>query len=167
MGANTEYISLDLIEKEEWDRIREGGGGGGSTLPDVTAADNGKLLGVNNGEWDKVDAPSGTLFVPFTVTKDAGTDDLVCSTTADFADAAAAVAAQTPVIAEVNFLGATTLFLPLANKVPATGTPTVVAFSRALDFAGSDEEPSPGLMNITWADGGAREIKIVPLSVAE
>ena len=42
MGANTEYIKLETIEKTEWDRIREGGGGGDS---------------------------SGVIFVPFTVTE--------------------------------------------------------------------------------------------------
>lgn len=34
-------------------------GGGGSDLPPVTAADNGKLLGVEEGAWGKVDPPSG------------------------------------------------------------------------------------------------------------
>ncbi len=32
---------------------------GGSGLPDVTAADNGKVLGVVEGSWSKMDAPSG------------------------------------------------------------------------------------------------------------
>lgn len=31
-----------------------GGGGGGSDLPDVTSADNGNVLGVVGGEWDKM-----------------------------------------------------------------------------------------------------------------
>lgn len=45
------------------DNIRElarnGGGGGGSDLPHVTAADNGKVLGVVEGSWNKMNAPSG------------------------------------------------------------------------------------------------------------
>jgi len=35
-----------------------GGGGGGSDLPAVSAADNGDVLTVVNGQWDKA-APSG------------------------------------------------------------------------------------------------------------
>lgn len=35
------------------------GEAGGAALPEVTAADNGKLLGVSGGTWDKVAAPSG------------------------------------------------------------------------------------------------------------
>lgn len=34
-------------------------GGGGSDLSEVTAADNGKVLGVVEGSWNKMDAPSG------------------------------------------------------------------------------------------------------------
>ena len=45
----------DVI-KEENGRWSSGVGGGGSDLPDVTAADNGKVLGVKNGQWDKVDS---------------------------------------------------------------------------------------------------------------
>lgn len=47
------------------DNIRElarnGGGGGGSDLPDVTAADNGKVLGVVEGSWNKMDIPSNVI----------------------------------------------------------------------------------------------------------
>lgn len=35
--------------------------GGGSGLPEVTAADNGKVLGVVEGSWSKMDAPSGVV----------------------------------------------------------------------------------------------------------
>lgn len=50
---------LDLL----WDDVQElkASGGGGSELPDVTAADNGKILGVVNGAWNKMDAPAGGL----------------------------------------------------------------------------------------------------------
>lgn len=40
------------------DKVTEVAGTGGGGLPEVTAADNGKLLGVDDGEWTKVDAPS-------------------------------------------------------------------------------------------------------------
>lgn len=46
------------------DNIRElakNGGGGGSDLPEVTSADNGKVLGVVEGSWNKMDAPSGGI----------------------------------------------------------------------------------------------------------
>lgn len=48
---------LDLL----WDEVEElkKSGGGGSDLPDVTSVDNGKILGVVNGAWNKMDAPSG------------------------------------------------------------------------------------------------------------
>ena len=48
---------LDLL----WDEVEElkKSGGGGSDLPDVTEADNGKVLGVVNGAWNKMDAPAG------------------------------------------------------------------------------------------------------------
>lgn len=36
------------------------GGAGGISLPDVTADDNGKVLGVVDGAWDKMDAPGGS-----------------------------------------------------------------------------------------------------------
>lgn len=60
----------------------EGGGGGGSELPDVTAADNGKFLGVVNGKWDKTDPPSpGGETVPYDLQFTATTSELVDSHT--------------------------------------------------------------------------------------
>ena len=45
------------------------GGGGGSSLPEVTAADNGKVLTVVNGAWDVDDVPEE---VPAVSSADAG-----------------------------------------------------------------------------------------------
>lgn len=48
----------DEYQGEKWELMRSsGGGGGGSDLPAVTSADNGKVLTVVNGTWDKA-APS-------------------------------------------------------------------------------------------------------------
>lgn len=55
---------MDPITREEWylneimKNTAGGGGGGGSSLPAVTAADNGDVLTVVDGEWNKA-APSG------------------------------------------------------------------------------------------------------------
>ena len=38
-------------------------GGGGSSLPSVTGSDNGKVLGVVEGAWGKMDAPKATKTV--------------------------------------------------------------------------------------------------------
>lgn len=43
----------------EWVKAVAGGGSGGVGLPAVTEADNGKILGVVNGEWGAMDAGGG------------------------------------------------------------------------------------------------------------
>ena len=40
-----------------------GGGAGDISLPDVTADDNGKVLGVVDGVWDKMDAPGVAVVI--------------------------------------------------------------------------------------------------------
>lgn len=50
-----------LMSDGTWKKLSTGGGSGdaGGGLPDVTAADNGKVLGVVDGAWAATDAPSG------------------------------------------------------------------------------------------------------------
>ena len=48
---------LDVL----WEEVEELKKSSGSDLPDVSAADNGKILGVVNGAWNKMDAPSGAI----------------------------------------------------------------------------------------------------------
>lgn len=71
-GQNVE--TPDPLTREEMylDTIAKGGGGGGgggADLPDVTSADNGKVLSVVSGEWNKADAPKE---LPTTTTSDNG-----------------------------------------------------------------------------------------------
>lgn len=47
----------DDYQGEKWELAKSSGGGGGSDLPPVTSADNGDLLGVVNGTWNKTDPP--------------------------------------------------------------------------------------------------------------
>lgn len=73
-----EKLMLDIADRI--DAIEEGGGGGGAGLPDVTSDDNGDVLTVVEGAWDKA-APSGggsDIFVMhFEVTLDEDTQSVV------------------------------------------------------------------------------------------
>jgi hypothetical protein len=55
--AGEDIITPEVKTRIEYylNEIAQNGGGGGAGLPAVTEADNGKILGVVGGEWDKMD----------------------------------------------------------------------------------------------------------------
>lgn len=60
MAVNTETINIDTVEKAVWDKMVEAGENF-VEIPAVTSTDNGKLLGVSSGKWQKVDPPAAEL----------------------------------------------------------------------------------------------------------
>lgn len=149
MSANTEYVSIDLVEKQTWDNIVNGGGG--SSLPAVTTDDNGKLLGVTGGAWGKVDAQTENVFVPFTVTADQQGANV--TTTADFADVKAAVEAGKNVIAKVTYDGM--IVCGGLSGIYPDINPTVLGFCVVVDISNPGEQPAPQLFKISWGAEGA------------
>ncbi len=79
------------------------GGGGGSSLPTVTADDNGKVLAVVEGAWDKANAISDNDFI-VTYT-DSGNDTYTSDKT--FADIYSAYQAGQNVTAKMEIAGST------------------------------------------------------------
>lgn len=66
-------VDEDAGEWVEQFSLQDMGGGGGSGLPPVTSADNGKVLGVEDGEWEPVEQSGGNVFtVTFTETGSSG-----------------------------------------------------------------------------------------------
>lgn len=118
------------------------GGGGGAALPEVTAADNNKLLTVVNGAWDKANAPkelpsvtaadNGKVlianngiwnksqdnivrYVPYTGTTDpdTGTVSYTCELTAG--QIATKLAQGSFIVAKIQIDGGITYYLPLVG----------------------------------------------------
>ena len=54
MGANTEMMRLDSVEKDKMESILNA-----QTLPKTSSNDNGKVLTVVNGVWAKATLPDG------------------------------------------------------------------------------------------------------------
>lgn len=79
------------------DAIARGVGGGGSSLPAVTSDDNGDVLTVVNGAWDKA-APGGGggYTIQAEISYDDTTHEYTVSTEATFADIKSAVESGKP-----------------------------------------------------------------------
>lgn len=56
-GSEEEWLLS--LKGEKGDKGEQGEDGGGSALPEVTEADNGKILMVVGGQWENVDFPAG------------------------------------------------------------------------------------------------------------
>ena len=66
VGENSVYLEMDTgklyyFNGSEWEEMSMNGQGAG--LPAVTSEDNGKVLGVVDGQWDKMDIGGGTITV--------------------------------------------------------------------------------------------------------
>lgn len=80
-----------------------------SELPDVSADDDGKLLGVTGGAWGKVDKPSGD----FVVTVNSFEADGTCTLDKTFAQIQEAIKGSKRVLAQLNY-GGIAVSMPLA-----------------------------------------------------
>lgn len=109
--------------------IDNAGSGGGSSLPAVTSADNGDLLGVTDGAWAKVAAPTEIIYVPFTVTENQGA--FTATTDANYLDAKTAALAGKSVVARCTGLANSIVDVPL-EAVATNGTS--IHFSRVIYF---------------------------------
>lgn len=108
-------------------------GGGGSELPAVTNADNGKVLGVVGGAWDKMEAAKEPLVVEFTATESGGS--ISVSTTTLVTEILAAKAAGRDVVGTVD-LGAYKQEFPLTAYGPGLSGDGLVGFGGVIPDSG-------------------------------
>ena len=173
------YSADDDTISELLDRINtafeNGGGGGGSSLPAVTTDDNGDVLTVVSGAWEKADAPTelpdvdagddgdflgvedgvwkcvdrptDIVFVPFTVT--ISEQVATVTTTATFADVLSAVAAGKNVIAVVT-VGSLKLVGGTTGVYPDTN-PTALSFNATVDTGSPGGTSAPQILKITFS----------------
>ena len=72
-------------------------------LPDVSISDNGKILGVENGTWNKIDAPSGGGAEQFVFSISDNMDDSqgTCTSTKNATEIKAAITAGNIIVAKI------------------------------------------------------------------
>lgn len=122
-------------------KISRGGGGGGGT------------------------ATSDVMYVPFTVTMEQGSTELICTTTASYADVTAALSTGKSIVAQVDLLETMTLFMPLWGAVPSIAEPGVLAFGAVFDMNDVEDPPEPNLLTIQYELTGECNVRLVPLAV--
>lgn len=127
--------------------------GGGTGLPEVTTDDNGKFLGVQEGEWAKADAPSGgTYDVDFEVTESGGVYS--ATTDANLNDALDAIEAGKIVLGVASLTeGYMTFF-----RVVSCSEDSIV-------FGAITYNQTPVYTRVVWSGTGV-VIEIYPLTVA-
>ena len=136
------------------DAAYKAGGGGGSSLPAVTSDDNGNILRVVNGEWNKAGYP--LYKVPVTVTENDGVYS--ASTDASYQDAITQASQQSTFLyARVEGLVASRICI-----IPITGIDTAAAameFSTVLNILAV----GPAFVRINWLYNGDMSISVTPL----
>lgn len=165
VGPNSIFKELDTgnvfyYTGTEWAVMKTSGdGSSGAGLPAVTSEDNGKVLGVVNGTWDKTEAPSGVE--KFTVTGDleenAGSGFTVSNVSASVADILTAINSGRNVnlilTAGVGVL--TTIDLPLTQIIDDDA----VVFGGTI--SGDDTIPGSVLVMLTSAGEAAVNLQVV------
>lgn len=134
MLTETDTGKVYMVDEDAGDwveqfSLQDMGGGGGSGLPPVTSEDNGKVLGVEDGEWGPVEAPSGLPDV-------SASDNGKVLTVENGAWAAAAQSGYPSKIMQVNKSGTQLVGYSYGIKVADLATYPGVArlMSRYVDF---------------------------------
>lgn len=100
----SDFLELSNDEKLKWLYNGVKNAGGGSDLPDVTSDDNGDVLTVVNGEWNKA-TPSGSsdaFEVNFTLVYDSETGAVTVTCDKTFSEISAAFTANKKIYAWLN-----------------------------------------------------------------
>ncbi len=104
---------------------------GGSSLPEVTGSDNGKLLTVVNGAWNKAIAQIPVIYPTYTYV-----EGWECDTT--FADLYEWIASGRMAIARIRLSESQEAYIPMSGIEYAESTPVGVAFAIAAPASYSD-----------------------------
>ena len=154
MAANEETVSIDTVKKTLWDSLEALGENiSGETLSSLMEIIEG---GGSGG--------GGVVYVPFSVTKDAQTDEFVVTTTTSFATITEALSDGKVLIGKADVFGETVFFLSFSCAIPSAESPGMVAFSGVTDTAPLDEEPDPSMMTIWMGDNGNCRVTMVSLT---
>lgn len=103
-------------------------------LPAVTGTDNGKVLKVVNGAWEKAAEQTPVIYPEYSY--DEENTEWVCDKT--FEEIATWIAAGRVAIARLNIVGNTFGLIPIAGVIESDGNIVAVSFSIAAPSASDD-----------------------------